>query len=181
MVSLGVGVYLYKNDAGEAAKKMATEEAETMKREVMAKADELKDKAVEKGEDIAGSTAGKIADTTMKKVDSIQNDVMKKVDTIRPGTYKESNGTPVAGMKNLLFFHASWCPTCRAADANIKANLLSIPPGLTIHQVDYDTSTDLKKKYGVTYQHTFVQVDEKGEMIAKWSSGDLDTIIQKIK
>jgi thiol-disulfide isomerase/thioredoxin len=142
----------------------------------MAKADELKDKAVEKGEDIAGSTAGKIADTTMKKVDSIQNDVMKKVDTIRPGTYKESNGTPVAGMKNLLFFHASWCPTCRAADANIKANLLSIPPGLTIHQVDYDTSTDLKKKYGVTYQHTFVQVDESGTMIKKWSGGGLDEI-----
>jgi thiol-disulfide isomerase/thioredoxin len=180
IAALGVGIYVYQNNAGEAAKKMATEKAETMKRDVMAKADELKDEAVEKSEEMAGSAAGKIVDTTMKKVDSMQKDVMEKVDTIRPGIYKESTGTPVSGMKNVLFFHASWCPTCRAADANIKANLLSIPSGLTIHQVDYDSSTELKKKYGVTYQHTFVQVDESGTLIKKWSGGGLDEIKAEI-
>lgn len=97
------------------------------------------------------------------------------------GMYKVTTGTPVAGLKNVLFFHASWCPTCRAADADISAKLSSIPAGLIIHKVDYDTATDLKKKYGVTYQHTFVQVDEKGEMITKWSGGDLAMIIEKTK
>jgi len=158
IMALGVGVYLYQNNAGETAKKMATEKAEEM----------------------AAGAVGDLADRTMQKVDSMQKDVMEKVDTIKPGTYKESTGTPVVGMKNVLFFHASWCPTCRAADANIKANLLSIPPSLTIHQVDYDTSTELKKKYGVTYQHTFVQVDESGAMIKKWSSGGLDEIKAEI-
>jgi len=36
-------------------------------------------------------------------------------------------------------------------------------------KVDYDKSTDLKRKYGVTYQHTFVQVDKGGHLLKKWS------------
>jgi thioredoxin 1 len=69
----------------------------------------------------------------------------------------------------VLFFHASWCPTCRALDADIKAHLDSIPTGVTILDVDYDTSTALKQKYGVTMQHTLVQVDAQGSLITKWA------------
>lgn len=69
----------------------------------------------------------------------------------------------------VLFFRAVWCPTCKALDADIRANLSSIPGGLTILDVDYDNSAELKKKYGVTYQHTFVQVDAQGKLIKKWS------------
>jgi len=67
----------------------------------------------------------------------------------------------------VLFFSASWCPACREADANFKTG--SIPSNLKILKVDYDTSAELKKKYGVTYQHTFVQVDANGNLIKKWS------------
>lgn len=69
----------------------------------------------------------------------------------------------------VLFFRASWCPTCKAIDADIRAHLSAIPSGLTILDVDYDNSSALKQKYGVTYQHTFVQVDSKGAAIKKWS------------
>ena len=34
--------------------------------------------------------------------------------------------------------------------------------------VDFDTATDLKQKYGVTLQHTLVQVDSSGEAIEQW-------------
>jgi peroxiredoxin len=71
----------------------------------------------------------------------------------------------------VLFFRADWCPTCRAADADIRANLSDIPAGLTILDVDYDTATALKQKYIVTYQHTFVLVDAAGNQLAKWSGG----------
>ncbi len=70
----------------------------------------------------------------------------------------------------VLFFRAGWCPSCRAVDADIKANLDKIPASLAILDVDYDNSTALKQKYGVTYQHTFVQVDKDGNMIKKWSA-----------
>lgn len=82
----------------------------------------------------------------------------------------------------VLFFRASWCPTCRALDANIRANLKAIPANVTILDVNYDTEKDLKKKYGVTYQHTMVQVDATGNQITKWSgSPTLAAFLSNIK
>lgn len=82
----------------------------------------------------------------------------------------------------VLFFRAPWCPTCRALDADIKAHLGDIPAGVTILDVDYDSSTALKQKYGVTYQHTLVQVDASGTQINKWTgSPNLAALLSNIK
>jgi len=82
----------------------------------------------------------------------------------------------------VLFFRASWCPTCKAVHADILKNASQIPKGVTILDVDYDNSSALKQKYGVTYQHTFVQVDAKGTQIAKWSgSPTLVSLLGNIK
>lgn len=82
----------------------------------------------------------------------------------------------------VLFFHAPWCPTCRTLANDINKNLSSIPKGVTILKVDYDTESELKQKYGVTYQHTLVQVDSDGNMITKWSgSMSLASFLQNIK
>jgi thiol-disulfide isomerase/thioredoxin len=71
--------------------------------------------------------------------------------------------------KVVIFFHATWCPICRALDAEAVANPSLVPDGVTVLKVDYDTATALKQKYGVTVQHTFVQVDASGASLAKWS------------
>ncbi len=82
----------------------------------------------------------------------------------------------------VLFFRASWCPSCRALDADIKAHLGDIPAGLTILDVNYDTSTELKKQYGVTTQHTLVQVAADGALIKKWSGGStLGTVVAQVQ
>ncbi len=78
--------------------------------------------------------------------------------------------------KVVLFFAAGWCPTCKAADANLSK--ATIPTGVYVLKVDYDNSTELKKKYGVTYQHTFVQVDAQGNMLKKWSGS---TTVEEIE
>jgi thiol-disulfide isomerase/thioredoxin len=78
----------------------------------------------------------------------------------------------------VLFFKASWCPSCKAVDSDIKANRDSIQEGLTILEVDYDNSSLLKQKYGVTYQHTFVQVDSNGNQIAKWSGSPTLAVLE---
>lgn len=81
----------------------------------------------------------------------------------------------------VLFFHASWCPSCRGLDADIEKNLGTIPSGVSILQVDYDTESELKKKYEVTYQHTLVQVAADGTMIKKWSgSPTLASVVSQI-
>ncbi len=69
----------------------------------------------------------------------------------------------------VLFFHASWCPSCRSLSKNIEENMTAIPDGVSILKVDYDKESDLKKKYEVTNQHTLVQVDANGNLIKKWS------------
>lgn len=82
----------------------------------------------------------------------------------------------------VLFFHASWCPSCRSLNSDIENNMSAIPEGVSILKLDYDKETELKKKYGVTYQHTLVQVDKDGNLIKKWSgSPKLSNLVSEIK
>lgn len=68
--------------------------------------------------------------------------------------------------KTVLFFHAPWCPECRAFEAAIEASV--IPEGVQILKVDYDSSTELRQKHGVTIQSTFIEVDSSGETVNRW-------------
>ncbi|MFV0374093.1 thioredoxin family protein [Microbacterium sp.] len=67
----------------------------------------------------------------------------------------------------VYFFHADWCPSCRSTDQSLQTD--GVPDGLTVVKVDFDTETDLKKQYGITQQHTFVQVAPDGAALATWS------------
>ena len=75
-----------------------------------------------------------------------------------------------AGTKVVYFFHAPWCPTCRATEKAIARD--GIPAGLTLVKVDFDSEDDLRRQYGVTTQHTFVQVDPSGAELAKWTGSE---------
>ncbi len=125
-----------------------------------------------------------------KKEDEMVNkddtSVIDKGDaTMKVGSYEAYSADKIARAETgdvVLFFHASWCPSCRSLNSNIEANMSSIPEGVTILKVDYDKETELKKKYGVTYQHTLVQVDKDGNMIKKWSgSSSLDNLVSQIQ
>lgn len=96
-------------------------------------------------------------------------------------SYSLANYEKTEDSKRVLFFHASWCPTCKSADANFNSNLEKLPSGVTLLKVDYDSEGELKKKYGITYQHTFVQVDAEGTELAKWNGGEIDELIKKVK
>lgn len=86
------------------------------------------------------------------------------------GVYLPYTSTAVAQAKGqvVLFFHASWCPTCIAINKDIEARLAEIPKDLTILKVNYDEATDLREIYSVVGQYTFVQVDNSGKLIKKW-------------
>lgn len=73
--------------------------------------------------------------------------------------------------RTVIFFHANWCPSCLAADKDFEANQSQIPSDVTILRADYDTETELKKKYGIVTQDTFVQIDANGAEVTKWNSG----------
>lgn len=81
----------------------------------------------------------------------------------------------------VLFFHAPWCPSCRATEDDIEARRDSLPSGLTLVKVDFDSQQDLRTTYGVTMQHTFVQVDADGAEILKWNGSlTVDAIAAQI-
>lgn len=89
--------------------------------------------------------------------------------------------------KRVLFFYANWCPTCRPADAAFRENDSKIPSDVSLIRVNYnDSDTDqeekeLAKKYLVTYQHTFVQIDEAGKEVTRWNGGQLTELINNIQ
>ncbi len=87
------------------------------------------------------------------------------------GLYTAYSGDKVAKAESqptVIFFHASWCPTCKAAEKSINENTDGLKSsGVQILKTDYDTSNDLKKKYGVTSQSTFIKVDKNGNLISK--------------
>jgi len=72
--------------------------------------------------------------------------------------------------KRILFFHADWCPQCKALEQDILA--ADIPSDVTIFEVDYDNSQQLKEKYGITLQTTLVSVDTDGDVIKKYIAYD---------
>jgi len=91
---------------------------------------------------------------------------------VRPGEYVEYqaySADPAAHANTdvVLFFHAPWCPDCRATEASITK--AGVPAGLTVVKVDFDSMTDLRQKYGITQQHTFVKVDGQGGLLGKWT------------
>ncbi|TSC97056.1 MAG: Uncharacterized protein Greene101449_1322 [Candidatus Peregrinibacteria bacterium Greene1014_49] len=70
------------------------------------------------------------------------------------------------GKTKVLFFHAAWCPECKKADATLTSWFPSEDFTRSVYKVDYDTAKELKAKYGVIYQHTFVVVDGQGVKIS---------------
>jgi thiol-disulfide isomerase/thioredoxin len=113
-----------------------------------------------------GDAMTKNADGSMVKTDgAMTKDTMSKAGIFT--TYAPDALTKTEGHKNIIFFSATWCPTCQATNKDIQANLGNIDPKLHILSADYDTSTELKAKYGVTMQHTFVEVDGSGNLIKK--------------
>ncbi|OGM04142.1 hypothetical protein A2715_04050 [Candidatus Woesebacteria bacterium RIFCSPHIGHO2_01_FULL_39_32] len=88
--------------------------------------------------------------------------------------------------KRVLYFYANWCPTCRPADADFKANESQIPEDVVLIRVNYnDSDTDseeeqLATQYGITYQHTFVQIDESGNEVTKWNGGQIEELLERL-
>jgi thioredoxin 1 len=180
VIIVGVGAYGYSSNKKEAVmmEQKASEEKMMLEKKAM------EDKAMMDQEKMADKTATETKDGAM--MDKKDDSMMKKDGAMMSkGSYEAYGPDKLAWATNgkvVLFFRASWCPTCKALDADIKAHMANIPEGVHILDVDYDNSADLKQKYGVTMQHTLVQVDAKGNLITKWSGGGtLDAVIKNLK
>ena len=103
---------------------------------------------------------------------------MKQGGYISLADYEKAPGS-FEGSDVVLFFNASWCPTCQEATEQLTS--AEYPDGLTVVSVDYDSKEALRDKYGVTTQHTFVVIDSEGRETKKFSGAtDVATIQENV-
>jgi thiol-disulfide isomerase/thioredoxin len=94
-------------------------------------------------------------------------------------TSLEEARTLAAAGPTVLFFNADWCPLCRTDMRQIDERLTELG-NITVVVVDYDRNAKLRKKYGVTYQHTYVQINDDGQKLALWNGGGVDGILSNV-
>ncbi len=205
LLVIGGGYWYYNSNqsdqlsAQNTAEVMVKDAADRVEEDVMMKKDE--DAKMEKhsqdellmSKEEEAAMMKKEEDVMMKK----EEEVMVKEETVMekkeepapapvsqaPGTFSSYSAGKVASADGdvVVAFLADWCPTCRVLERDIEASLGDIPSDLTILKANYDTESDLKKKYGVTYQHTFVQVDNNGNLVQKWGGGNtLESVVSRV-
>lgn len=113
--------------------------------------------------------------------------MVKKDNISRYVEYSKTVLDQNVSKRRILYFYATWCPSCKIANEDFMANPNKIPEDVMVIRTNYnDPNTDqeekdLAKKYGITYQHTFVQIDNTGKEIIKWNGGQTDELIANIK
>lgn len=188
LVTLGIAALLV---TGGGALAFTNSQNNKKEQEKVAMEKTAEDAAMMKKEEAAAMEKEKMAkEATMtpeEKMAMEKEDAMKKEEAMSTsGSYVtladyNANTAKYAESKKVYFFHASWCPICQGIDKEITADVSKIPTGVTLIKTDFDSSTDLRKKYGVTYQYTFVQVDENGNETAQWSATSLEKALAGIK
>lgn len=126
-------------------------------------------------------------DAMESKADSTIEDKMMKDDSSqRYVVYSKSALEAQSAYRRILYFYANWCPICKPADQDFKTNQDKIPEDVAVIRVNYNDSDtdqeekDLAKKYAVTYQHTFVQIDKDGNEVTKWNGGKIEELLKNI-
>jgi thiol-disulfide isomerase/thioredoxin len=131
---------------------------------------------------MAAPAQGAMAPTGAMKADPMMGSQLRMApSTGMKVIYKNLMSAERLARKNptVLFFAADWCPNCQADLKDINANGSRLGK-VNVVVVDYDKSSDLKAKYGITVQDTFVQIDTKGAKLAIWNGGGVDGILNNL-
>jgi thiol-disulfide isomerase/thioredoxin len=167
LLLVGGGIFAYTNNQNNKKDQEKMAMAKKAETEAMMKKDEAA--AMEKDKMAS-------AETAMSK-----DDAMSKHGSYVTLADYNKDPSKYADTKKVYFFHASWCPICQGIEKEINADMTKIPAGVTLIKTDFDSSTELRQKYGVTTQYTFVQVDNNGNETAQWSATSLAKAIDGIK
>jgi len=104
------------------------------------------------------------------------------VQEIAPRYYKYSEAALARARsedkKVILYFWAPWCSSCASLDIEIEKNPSLIPDHVAVLQIPYDTATELKHRYNIVVQHTFVAIDDQGNPTEMWVGGTPQDIVK---
>lgn len=125
------------------------------------------------------------ADETMSGENSEPEESMVTREEKGYVAYSSEGYSSIENDRHVLFFYADWCPTCRPVDRELQERSGELPADLTVVRVNYnDTDTDsseeaLADQYGITYQHTFVLIED-GEVVTRWNGGGVDQLLSNV-
>ena len=133
------------------------------------------------------SEATTVQENTIVKNEIVKTESAMTTDSPRYTPFTPDLLTTSSSTRRILYFYATWCPSCKVANAEFLASPEKIPQDVVVLRVNYndpDTDEDekaLARKYNITYQHTFVQIDKGGNEITKWNGGGISELLAKIK
>ena len=83
-------------------------------------------------------------------------DQMGRMNDLKPYTAEAVKTAMAEGKTTLLFFHAPWCPVCKAQEPKVKAHLNGAHKNVVAFKVDYDSNMVLRKELKVDKQSTLI-------------------------
>ncbi len=88
-----------------------------------------------------------------------------------------------SGKTTLVFFHAPWCPICKAQEPKVLAHLNGDARDVVAFKVDYDSSTELRKEMKVEKQSTLILYDgtkEVARLAYKSDDASIDGLFEHV-
>lgn len=104
---------------------------------------------------------------------------MKIARGFAPFTKEAFKAAADSGKITLVYFHAPWCPVCKAQEAKLLAHLNGDAKDVVALKIDYDTNTDLRKEMNVQKQSTLILFNGSKE-IARLSYKSDDASIDEL-
>ena len=97
-----------------------------------------------------------VAGATLGASQAGRMDQMGQMNDLKPYTAEAVKAAMAEGKTTLLFFHAPWCPVCKAQEPKVKAQLNGAHKDVVAFTVDYDSNMALRKEFKVEKQSTLI-------------------------
>ena len=108
-------------------------------------------------------------------------DQMGQMNDFKPYTAEAVKAAMEAGKTTLLFFHAPWCPVCKAQEPKVKSHLNGAHKDVVAFKVDYDSNMALRKELKVEKQSTLILYQGKKEVARLSYKSDDESIAEFFK
>ena len=97
-----------------------------------------------------------VASATVGAGQAGRMDQMGQMNDFKPYTAEGDKAAMGEGKTTLLFFHAPWCPVCKAQEPKVQAHLNGAHKEVVAFKVDYDSNLALRKELKVEKQSTLI-------------------------